>query len=201
MSDSPNSEKNFERMFIAVSINDLIRENVSALATDLKKGIQFTGAHPSWVKPENWHFTLFFLGKTETDKIPAIKNAIEQVDADQFSIEIGGLGVFPNPKKPTVLWVGVSQNTEKLIQLQSNLVSELEKLGYKRDNKKFHPHLTLARIKSLKGVSAMISVIKGHESNLAGSLLVDKISLYKSDLKPNGAIYTPLFEKKLSVTS
>ena len=194
-----NSAAETLRLFIAVEIDAAARAQVAKLAEKLKKGTQFTGAHPSWVAPANWHFTLMFLGKTPCEKLEPLQSALRAIEVRAFEIELGGLGAFPNPKRPSVLWIGLRRGAEPLIALQRAVLQALEPLDYHPDVKPFHPHLTLARIKSTKGVEGLMKVVENHQRINCGTCMVANITLFRSELKPSGAVYTPLLQHPPSI--
>ena len=102
-------EKELIRCFLAVEIPDAVRRAAAELTEDLRKGAQFTKAHPSWVKPQNMHFTVVFLGQRSANQVERVKRLMEDIPRAiaPFPVEVGGLGVFPNPRNPKIVWVGV----------------------------------------------------------------------------------------------
>ena len=155
--DSSDSSNKGIRCFLALDISPAVRERVADLIERLKKGIQFTGAHPAWVRPENIHLTLHFLGDVEPGRIEAIKPDLDavasRIPAPELKVE--KLGCFPNDRSPKVLWMGIPKPDRSLFDLHERLALIVHQLGKRMDKRAYHPHLTLARIKSLRGVRGM----------------------------------------------
>lgn len=182
------------RAFIAVEIDEVVRANTVQLMENLQKGIRHTGAHPKWVAPENLHVTLFFLGQTRQAMIARMKEELGNAIADRpaFEAQFQGLGVFPTPRQPSVLWLGVDHGRRPFKELQAEIVRSLMPLGWEPDRKPFHPHLTLARIRSQSGVPAMMQVVHSHRTADCGACPIASVVLFKSDLRPGGPLYTLL---------
>lgn len=183
------------RTFIAVETSEAIRSKISKLIERLQKGSMFFPVRASWAKPENIHLTLKFLGKIEEEMVKKIADVMREIakQTSSFRLSAEGLGVFPNERQPRVLWVGIKEGKRPLIELQSLLEKRLQSLGFEPEQRAFHPHLTLARFKSLKGTSALMNIVKDHQHlSKLGEWEVSEMILFRSDLHPDGAIYTPL---------
>ena len=182
------------RTFIAIDIPGSIREKIAGFQAELKRH----KADVKWVRPGGIHITLKFLGNVEEQKIDeieqAVRNAVEGLNA--FTLSVGGSGVFPNDRRPRVLWVGVKEGSSILVQLAERIENECAHLGFEKEKRKYSAHLTLGRVRSQKGIGSIIEVMKtmGFEGE---SFKVSEILLMKSDLKPTGAVYTVLKRIKL----
>lgn len=188
------------RLFIAVPLPADIRAQVAALSGNLQKGVQFTPNRPSWSDPATTHLTLLFLGQTDEDKVPAITRALDRV-GPQFAplrIEVKRLGVFPNWRSPRVLWAGIRERSHQITDLQKAVERAMVNLGYVPEEKEFHPHLTLARFKQLKGVSMIEKIVNDHQRYMFGPFEAPEVVLYKSELNPGGARHTALHRVTLS---
>lgn len=188
------------RSFIALELSEEIYRNLGKLIESLKKGVQFTPSRPSWVKPESIHLTLKFLGNIDENMVAPIsevvKTAAEETSA--FTIRIRDLGVFPDERRPRVLWCGMTKGEMQTTTLQKKIDRSLLSLGFEKEKRPFHPHLTLARIKSLKGTAALMNIIKANQQNsFVGECQIDRLILFRSELHPDGARYTKLFEAPL----
>lgn len=182
------------RLFLAVPLPENVRAEIEDISTRLQKGVQFTKARPSWAQAHSIHLTLAFLGGTPPAKIDAISAAALQA-AGGFSplrIEIKRLGVFPDWHHPRVLWAGMRERTHQLETLHRSLNDALARIGFQPDNKPFHPHLTLARIKSLTGIEALRSIVESHQDYRVTPFEAGELVLFRSELNPAGAIHTPL---------
>ena len=145
------------------------------------------------------HLTLKFLGEIDEARVFQVKKLMEETTASfkTFSLKLRGTGFFPpNPKYPRVLWIGtVSEAT--LLELQERLESGLEGLGFARENRPFHPHLTLGRVKNPSGLRDVITELEKAKEAEFGEMSVARITLFQSTLKPTGAEYTVLYESPL----
>lgn len=178
------------RTFIAVEIPSVIKEKISELQEKLKKD----QARVSWVKPNNIHITLKFLGNVDESKITdierAIENAVNQIKP--FSTEVVSVGVFPNYKKPRVIWIAAKSEKDLLKLLAQQIDNELHKLGFEKESRSFEPHLTIGRVKMHGGIRGIIRKLEQNVDFNAGIFTVKEIIVMRSDLKPTGAVYTPL---------
>jgi len=186
------------RIFLAIELSSGIRGKISSLQQELKKILPPI----NWVRPESIHLTLKFLGYVEPSRISQLLLALEPIGAKQhgFSIEVQGVGVFPQVKHPRILWVGVSAKTHALQELVLEIEAALEPLGFPPEEKPYHPHLTLARIKrdnAIVGSALLENGVLEREQHL-GTLSVDRLTLFESDLDSTGATYTPLGVVQLS---
>ena len=175
------------RTFICIEIPEAIKERIDELQRDLH-GLD---ARISWVKPENIHLTLKFLGDVPQSRIESVKRAAERAasSCSPFEIEAGGAGCFPSPRNPRVLWVGLSHLPDELKRLHAKIEDELAREGFPREQKKFSPHLTIGRIRSPQNASLVA------EKLIAGGFeparfQADEIIVMRSDLSPAGSIYT-----------
>jgi 2'-5' RNA ligase len=175
------------RGFIAVEIPfanpiQALEQEISELDAKIKS-----------VEPENIHITLKFLGETPANYIEKIETMMKQAVTGirQHSICLIGTGVFPNERYIKVIWIGIQQG-EKLINIASKLDDQLRTLGFKKENRPFSPHLTIGRVKNIKGKDQVLSLIKKHENTIFTEVNVTEIKLKKSTLTPNGPIYETL---------
>ncbi|MBD3287368.1 RNA 2',3'-cyclic phosphodiesterase [candidate division KSB1 bacterium] len=182
------------RAFIAIEIPGKILDKITGIQNEMKQA----PAQISWVKPGNIHLTLKFLGNIDESKIEEIVSAIERASAEilPFDIFIKRLGVFPNFKRPRVIWVGTEQN-EILARLAKNIDMNMSQLGFAREKRGFKAHLTLGRVKGVRGLTECLEILDINKEFNGGSFIAKEVLLIKSDLKPTGAVYTPLRRIKL----
>jgi 2'-5' RNA ligase len=147
---------------------------------------------------ENLHLTLKFLGKTPEDLITGIGESLSKMSLSYkpFCIKIWGVGVFPNKKYARIIWVGI-EDSDLLENLQRDIENAMELSGYPKEGRGFHPHLTIGRVRSQKGMAYLIREIDTWQSKDFGSLEITNIKLMRSDLKPTGAQYSCLQEISL----
>jgi 2'-5' RNA ligase len=186
------------RSFIAVELPDETKLKLKQLEAQLKSGRRYA---MKWVAPDSIHLTLKFLGNIAIDRTGEITGAIEEAarGISPFQVNVTGLGVFPNSKRVQVTWVGLDGQTEKLVQLQQNIESGMEKLGFIPEKRRFTPHLTVARFRdhASPGERQDFGQLIASISFDAGPFIVDSISLMKSQLTREGAIYTRISSIKL----
>ncbi len=186
------------RVFIAVELSSEIRENLAVLQQQLKKTLPAI----NWVRPESIHLTLKFLGYVEPSRISELLSALEPIGTKHqtFSLDIQGMGVFPHIKHPRILWVGVNEQTPVLQELVLEIEAELEPLGFPVEEKSYHPHLTVARIKRENAIVGSALIERGalESAQPLGILTIDRFILFQSDLDSSGATYTRLGTVQLS---
>lgn len=179
------------RAFIAIPIPPPIRQ----LAVSVRGRFQNCGASISWVQEENIHLTVRFLGNVLEEQIGSVQEGIRRAvaNARPFRMEVEEIGVFPNIKYPRIIWLGVREPTHALIELENRVSEEMEILGFAREEKKFSPHLTLGRIKSLQGKNRFLQALHSPSQALEGEeMMVEKVVLFRSELKRTGAVHTEL---------
>lgn len=187
------------RSFIAIELPDELGLELTQLEAQLKSDKQ---PGVKWVDPDGIHLTLKFLGNITADRIEGITRAIEEAvrGISPFQLKVKELGVFPNFKRVQVAWVGVSGEVDKLAQLQKRIESNLTPLGFAPESRLFKPHLTLARLHaqtSLDERQRFGQVIVNTTFEAACPIEVDAISLMKSQLTPEGAVYSQISSVEL----
>jgi len=177
------------RCFIAIRIGEPIEKQISDLISSLKK----YDADVKWARPNGMHITLKFLGDTPESMIQKIKDTLVHAVSsfDPFFITISGIGAFPDLKRPRVFWVGI-QNTDSLERLHREIEIRMSQLGFAEEKRSFHPHVTLGRVRSQRGIKAVSRKLDLLYNTEFGKSHVGKLELMKSELKPAGAEYTCL---------
>jgi RNA 2',3'-cyclic 3'-phosphodiesterase len=152
------------------------------------------GLPVAWVAPENFHITLKFLGGIDEARVPPIVDALRAAAAGHraFALEIRGLGAFPAPTRPRVLWAGVTGGGEALMALAGAVDAALAGLGFEHEARAFAAHVTLARVREPRRVPPLADAIDRAGAQRFGGPLIDHVALVRSDLSPRGARYTPL---------
>jgi len=186
------------RTFIAVELPEKIIYTIGTVQEEIKS----YGLKIRWVRPENIHLTLKFLGDIQEADTEKVARAISEsvTDHSAISLAVKGIGVFPGIKKPRVLWMGISKQLDLLTALQQTLDEKLEAMGFPKEKRLFKGHLTLGRIKSKIDPKTLYDVLKKFIQFESEPFFADKIILYKSDLKPKGLVYTKLIEAYLTVS-
>ena len=173
------------RTFLAIEMSEGIRKAVNTVIQDEKK----KNLPIKWVEFENLHITLKFLGEIDDQKKNEIMPLITEITRGfiPFTVSLSGIGCFPGPRNPRVIWVGVQEGGEKMIELAERLENNLARIGFKKEEKKFHPHLTFGRVKGYCNVDEILAKTLAPEP-----FTVDSITLFKSTLKPGGPVYEGL---------
>jgi 2'-5' RNA ligase len=188
------------RSFIAVSLPDNVRAELTALEDRLKARRH---AFVKWVDPESLHLTLKFLGNVAVDSIPQIVEVMSGVARvhSPFRLEVAGTGAFPNWQRPQVVWVGVGGDLDKLNAFQKGLESALSPLGFPPEARPFSAHLTLGRLRDRTTPDdrrRFAEFAQRIEFGASLSFDVNAVRLMKSQLTPAGPIYSELAMAKLS---
>lgn len=185
------------RTFIAIDLDPEIKKTLADFVSRLKK----TGPkNIGWVQEKGMHFTLKFLGQTDDAQDAPIMDLLKAITAKYgcFQMALRGTGYFPpNPKYLRVIWVGV-EDQPILSALQREIESGLEKLGFPREKRAFHPHLTLGRVRFPADLKPVLDELEKDKETLFGEMRVQKITFFQSQLKPTGAEYTVLGESGLT---
>ncbi len=188
------------RSFIAIELSEEARKGLARLENELVRNEE---SFIKWGRPESIHLTLKFLGSIPVRRVEEISNAVEMAvqGVPPFHLEISGLGAFPNLRQPRVLWVGIRGETDMLLRLQQNVDSQLASLGFAKEERPFVPHLTLARLRQeaspekRRHFGELVESI-GFKTSYA--IDVNTLCLMRSQLTPEGAIYTRLFQVELA---
>ena len=187
------------RSFIAIELTDAVKSELHKIQAELKlPGHTFV----KWVTPEGMHLTLKFLGNISIQKVADITKVIENAsqEACAFYLTIGGLGVFPNFRKPRVLWVGVGGEVEKLVMLQQRIDEGLKPLGFIPETRPFAPHLTLARLREGTAADKLREfgdMVAHRPETQDYEMAVTNVSLMRSQLFSTGAVYSCLTNVEL----
>jgi len=184
------------RVFIAVDIDEPTL--VSRLAR-LIDALTATGVPMKPVEPENLHITLRFIGEIPEGLVEEVKReVVERLEFSGFDLELRGLGAFPGPYRPRVVWVGVSEGSRELRVIHDLIEGSLRRLGVppERGAGEFVPHLTLARIKGSRNIQALTKLILDYQDYVVGRMRVGSVRLKKSTLTRRGPIYETLAEAR-----
>jgi 2'-5' RNA ligase len=184
------------RVFIALELPDEAKQKLDELILKLRAGLP---GGVRWVDPSGIHLTLKFLGDIDpssvADLLEAMKSMPRATPRERLSLRLSGLGLFPNPEQPRVLWAGLDGDLAALRALQEKTEEAMSGLGFAPDRRPFNPHLTLGRVRA--GVAADLRRQAG--SAVTGMAMEDgepwepeAVHLIQSTLTPQGAVYTKL---------
>ncbi len=187
------------RLFVAGELPGEVKAALNDISHQLAGQLGTTARAVRWVRPEAIHLTLQFLGDVPVGMQPLLKEAVARgcIGHDPIDLSLGGLGVFPNLKRPRVLWLGLSgedADMPALSALQAAISRELSEIGFEPD-KEFRPHLTLGRVREgasrdeIGAITRVLTSTDGHPTSAIAFTLHD-VSLIKSELRPSGSVYT-----------
>lgn len=186
------------RCFIAINLNEEIKEQLAELQAELQKKADIKKSDVKWVRPDSIHLTLKFLGEVKDESLAEICQTVSDVAGRHagFVMEVGGVGCFGGASAK-VLWVGAGRDCPELVGLQSDIDQGLAKVGWREETRRFTGHLTLCRIRNPRAGRVLAAISKDHEGLELGSLEVEDVCVYQSQLTPAGPIYTVLSRSQL----
>ena len=178
------------RTFVAVEMSPDVRSRASQLITRL----QGTDAKVTWVKPQAMHLTLKFLGEVDLKEIPAVCEAVSRAvkELPAFEFEAHGAGAFPSAGRPRTIWLGVRRGEEQLVALHAAIDRALGEVGFRHENRRFRPHLTLGRVRGDRDVHELGRLV-AEQADFAGGIgSVDEVVVFSSELESDGPVHEPL---------
>lgn len=185
------------RTFIAVEIGDDIRKNAAALQQRLAR----TGAAVKWVEPKNLHVSLLFLGEVDDRELVGVCRAVKEAAATEppFALRVSGVGAFPTPRRPKVVWAGITDGADPLVRLYTVLEEKLLALGcYRKEERAYTPHLTLGRVKGEADGQKLAPELPKLLAWDGGHTAVSEVIVFGSELRREGPEYTVLGRGELT---
>ena len=179
------------RSFLAFELPLEIKNTVARVSGELRQST----LKARWVKVDNIHLTVVFMGNIETGDIPAIARGVQGVCQafGPFDLSLKGIDCFPNRRNPRVLWLGLDGDLEPMSDFRDALQEHLTGFGIKEEKRKFKPHLTLARFRKPRRMDSKEDQLLSKYEHLSSSVYsLKELILFKSDLKPTGAVYTKM---------
>ncbi|HNR66998.1 MAG TPA: RNA 2',3'-cyclic phosphodiesterase [bacterium] len=182
------------RLFICCELPAAIIQSLGETVDRLRE----TKADVSWVRPKSMHVTLKFLGEVSADRTAAITEAMREsvFGMVPFVCTVQEMGAFPRLQRPRVYWVGIDDPSGNLQTMAQRLEENLCRQGFAREERPFRPHLTLGRVRSIRGVENVLERIE-RENSCFGRFEVDELVLMQSQLDPGGAIYTAMHRQRI----
>ncbi len=185
------------RTFIAVELDSTLKQAIASVQETLQRELHLTpSVRMQWVRTDSIHLTLKFLGDIEERRVEDILQALDVAGRDHapFSVDVKGVGVFPDLRAPRVVWVGLSGHIDRVIRLAGSIDAALIPLGFQLEHKPYTPHLTLARVKEQSRAIGKALADSGvmRESTGVGTLSIQAVALMKSEPTPSGSIYSRL---------
>lgn len=200
--DEPEKSRGHEtvRAFIAIELDHAVLRALDKLQAELKRDSSQKAVR--WVESSGIHLTLKFLGDVPIGQLEDLNAGLQRAcyGFAPFAISCAGLGCFPNPNRPRVIWVGVDEPRGVLAELQQAVEREIAPLGYPTEDRPFSPHLTLGRVRreaSRDDVRRLGQLIAARQVGKLAQMEARAVSLIRSELRPTGAVYTRLFDVSL----
>ena len=182
------------RAFLSVNIED---DALLSRIAHIQGRLDRDAAKMKLVERENIHYTWRFFGDTPVSKLERIREEMSNLSFQSFTIQVAGVGAFPNIRRPRVIWVGATQNAERMVELKKATDDLLGNVGYPPEKKRFTPHATIARVRFIRDRGRLSSNLESLSSESVGTMTVDGIRMTQSTLTPSGPIYDTLWEVKL----
>lgn len=180
------------RTFVAVAIPPELEQRAGVLLAKLRA----TSAQVKWVDPRHLHWTLKFLGDVDLREVPAICKAVSVAVKPfaPFDIEASRTGAFPDPSRPRTVWLGMGQGSEEMIALHDAIDLALEPLGYRPENRRYRPHLTIGRVRrsTAEGIQDLGRLLQESAEFDGGLSSVFEVVVLSSEIDRNGPVYEPL---------
>jgi|DewCreStandDraft_4_1066084.scaffolds.fasta_scaffold47982_3 2'-5' RNA ligase len=184
------------RTFIAILLDEAVRRRL----VSLQDGMMSLAPDVKWVAPENLHVTMLFLGEVDALEVVDICREVREVCSRRSPIELtlSGVGCFPNERRPKVIWAGIEQGREALVELHHAIEEPLLKLGaYRREEREFTPHVTLGRAKGGELSLSFRQHLKQASTWQGGRMEVEAVHVMSSELTPDGPIYSVVSRERL----
>jgi len=184
------------RTFIAMAVTPEVRRR----AVELQGKLGQSDANVKWVAEGNIHLTVKFLGDVDDIALPAVCRAVEQAVAEtpRFVISVAGVGAFPSSHRPRTLWVGVREEAERVDRVKRALDEALFPLGFRDEERRFTPHLTIGRVKGgTSNASGLSERLAANTDWTGGRSEVGEVVVMSSELRSEGPLYTVMARAKL----
>lgn len=183
------------RAFIAIEIPEEIKEELGRLQARLRAA----EVKVRWVNHHNIHLTTKFLGDVNDSDVPKICEVVKRAadGTPAFELDVAGLGTFPPKGPPHIIWVGLRGGVETLARFVEEVEAALaDEVGIRPERRKYHPHLTLGRVKSTRNTDRLRALMTEGEPAEFGTFSAESVTLFMSELTSEGAIHTPMAEMK-----
>jgi 2'-5' RNA ligase len=180
------------RIFVAAEIDEAVRRKAAQVAAHLAASLEHSRDRRSvaWVAPQNLHLTLQFLGEIDTSRAKEVAHRLAlPLATPAFHVGIAGVGTFPSSGPPRVIFLGVTEGAAQLAALYREVALRLDGLGFPRDARPFHAHLTLGRVRTACGPRLRDALVAAQAAD-TGRCAVDHVTLFESRLSQGGATYS-----------
>jgi 2'-5' RNA ligase len=187
------------RLFVGVEIDGRVAAAAGALVDVLRRRAQKLAprARITWIPQDRFHLTVRFIGNADDPAAAAIHTVLAPpLAVAPFDMSLAGIGAFPRTGKPQVLWAGIASGQERLQEIEREVSHRLEETGIPREDRRYRPHLTLARIRDAAGLKSQ-PLFEGLGDAPLGTTHVETITLFESQLSPRGPTYVPVRRTRL----
>jgi 2'-5' RNA ligase len=178
------------RAFLSIDIDN---KSLLSRIQKVQQRLDLTAAKIKIVKRDDIHFTLRFFGDTSFSRLNEIQTCLDKIEIHPFEVEIGGIGSFPNRRRPRVIWVGIGHNEAEVLNLKNKVDSALAEIGYQVE-RKYTPHATIARVRFVKDSLRLAENLESLANESLGRMNISTIRMIKSTLTPTGPVYETLWE-------
>jgi len=177
------------RLFVALSTPSALKARLEELSATLQR----TEADVRWEPAEKMHATVKFLGETPAERVDIVGEVLSRIaqEIPPFPVVVGGIGAFPSLRSPRVLWVGMEDPTGWLRSAQQTMEDLLASHGFARDERTFHPHVTLGRVRGSRNLGRLLAMVESLTFERQ-PVQLHNFLLIKSELKPHGSVYRTL---------
>ncbi len=201
MTEHTSGHAPYWRLFWAIPLPGELHEAIAAIQMELARKMPLDAVR--WIPPVNVHLTLTFLGNWPQGSVPRLAASVEEATRKvrPFHLRLSNLGVFPHVRHPRVIWLGVEGELNTLRKLQEAVAQAMVQHGWQPDSRPYTPHLTIGRVRkglSRTTLSEIGRIVERTKVASFGGHQVREIILFKSDLRPSGAVYTPVSRIKLT---
>jgi 2'-5' RNA ligase len=190
------------RLFSALELPPALQEHLAEVQAGFEAGVPRGSVR--WVRPAGIHVTLKFYGSVKSERVPQIEAGLERAaqQAQPIQLTVQGLGVFPRPARPQVIWVGLRGDLEPLERLAAAVEAEAAALGFRPEKRPFMPHLTLGRVRAglrPEELRQLLSFLEQADVQPLGIFQPETLNLMVSELRPTGSVYERLFAVTLAL--
>ena len=185
------------RTFVAIELP----QNIQDAIRKLQHSFASHRLDIRWVKPGNTHLTLSFLGDVDPFDIESVNRVLSDIAANYpiFDLSPRGVGIFPNVRRPRIIWVGIAGKTDVLRSVQKSVVNVLVPLGFAAEKRPYRGHLTIGRIKNRPNQGSLVTALRTQQEFDCEAFTVRRLIIFKSELHPDGPVYTQLYRIPLGI--
>lgn len=185
------SDSGKKRLFLGVNLSLATTRKIADVVARMQRVVDDRELRVAWIPPDNLHVTIKFLGWARAEVLPAIRDKAEEWTRTRKGFELAarGVGAFPDERHARILWVGVQDPSGALGRLVTDIEGAMAELGFERETRAYHPHVTIGRVKDGRDAEELLA---RHAQTDFGSSLVREVVIYESIMKAKGSEYVAL---------